>query len=157
MTPAVAIAEPTPWQRLVLDYLSSFEGGGAFVTAFEAHWPLLLFSAAVLAVGRFARWPDAHFSIPFLAWAYQMCRQLWWLFDPHVPEAIFFVAHLLEGAFALMLVLVLVAGAVAWRPAGSTTRVDRFSWLSGLLAVTTVIVDWTLVLVILVPWTEPKP
>ena len=147
--------DPMRWRRLVLDHLSSYVDLGVFAAVLDTFWPVLLFSAVVLTVGRLASWPAVHLSLPLLAWAWKMTwelQDLW--FGGHIPQAIFFAVHFLEGAIALVLVVALVGLAALVQGPGSPGRIDRVSWVTALLAVATVIADWALVVIVIMPWGE---
>ena len=146
--------DPARWRQLMLDHLTSYADLGVFAAALDNFWPVLLFSAVILAVGRLAHWPAAHLSLPLLAWAWTMTRELIRSFDFHIPHAIFFVIHLLEGAIALVVVVALVGLAAIIQGPRSPGRADQISWVTALLAVATAIADWALMLTFILPWGE---
>jgi len=150
---AIPSTDTERWTQAVLDYLEAFESLGAFESALRTFWFAFLLSALILVVGRLAKWPQAHLALPFLAWALKMNQEQWhWWAVGHIPHATFFIAHFLEGAIALVIVLALVTLAVATSSSQPASRLDRMCGLSSLLAVTTVIVDWALMMLFIVPW-----
>ncbi len=121
----------------------------SLVSILEEFLPVVVFAVGVLAVGRLRDWPAAHLPLLLLGWAYQMTRTLESLefnYEPYHPEI--FLLPFLEGVVALVVVLCLVAVAVAIRSPrsrGRTGRVERYSWISALLAIATVPLDWAYV------------
>ena len=137
------------------EHLAGFDAIGIALSSLAGFWLLLLQSIGVLVVARWARWPLSHLSLPVLAWSFRAT----WLQTQSFEgggqsHAVFFVSGFLEAGVALVFVVAILALAVAFRADLQASRLDQLSWLSGLLAVATVIVDWTFLALFVVPWPE---
>lgn len=139
-----------PPTEIYLDFLYAYISPGPYASALSAFGSVLLFSVLVLASGRFLNWPPGHFAVPILAWAFKLAADgLEWLAPGMVVEhPLPVVANVLEGAIALVAVVVLISIAAAFQVPVRPGRLDRLFWLSGLLAVATVFIDWMFFLMI---------
>jgi len=133
-------------------YESSVQG--LLPAVLETFWPVLLFSVGALFLGRVARWPSAHLSLPFLFWALwcALLQYSWfWRVHAHLQEL---ASILLEAALALVMILVLEALVVVFWVPLRFRRLDLICWLSGFLAVSTVVVDGAMLVLISQPLLE---
>lgn len=151
----IATSGRGPSQEEIFEYISSVASPELLISAGREFTVPLLFAAAVLVVGRLGQWPAAHLSLPVFGWGFKMTTvHLAW-FDSHRLLSAHLVHALLEGLVALVAVVALVALAVGFRSARRADRFDLWPWLSALLVVVTVIVDWAFLFLVVTPWPTP--
>lgn len=150
-----AYSDPNGSLEEAVQYAAEIVSPGFLLAALEEYSVTLFFSVSVLAIGRVANWPAAHFPVPILGWALKMTTAQLWLFDSHLLASghikTYLIRTLVEGVVALVAMLVLIGLAVVSRSPGRVERLDLFPWLSVLLAVSTVIVDWAFILLVVTP------
>ena len=135
----------------VLEHVASMASFAFVLEAMAEFWPVLFLSIAVLVAGRLARWPIAHLSVPFLAWAWHASvMQIAWFNNP--VHVVVLVSQFLRAMVALALTIGMVALVVLFQSRSEVRCADLLSLLVSLLAVATVSVDWMFMVLVIMPW-----